>query len=41
MIGQENEMNPRMCTVFDSFNIYYQKINVGIGINFIKHTSFF
>ena len=41
MIGQENEMNPRMCTVFDLFNIYYQKINVGVSINFIKHTSFF
>ena len=34
-------MNPRMSTVFDSFNIGYQKINVGIGVNFIKPTSFF
>jgi len=41
MIVQDNEMNPRMSLVFDSFNLGYQKINVGIGIYFIKPTSFF
>ena len=41
MIRQDNQMNPRMSLVFDSFNIGYQQINVGIGIYFIKPTASF
>lgn len=37
MIGRDNEMNPRMSPVFDSNNIGYQKINIGIGLNFINN----
>ena len=41
MNGRDNEMNPRMSPVFDSNNIGYQKINIGIGLNFINDFLYF
>ena len=41
MKGTDNEMNPRMSPVMDSRNQGYQKLNLGLGFNFINHSDAF
>jgi hypothetical protein len=38
--GTDDEMNKRMSPAMDSHNHGYQKINLGIGLNFINHKEF-
>lgn len=37
MSGSDNEMNPRMSPSMDSKNQGYQKVNVGLSLNFVNH----
>lgn len=37
MVGKDDEMNPRMSPAMDSGNNGYQKILLGVGINFINN----
>lgn len=39
--GTDDEMNKRMSPAMDSHNHGYQKVNLGIGLNFINHEEFF
>ena len=41
MKGSDNEMNKRMSPVLDSYNTGYQKINLGLGINFVNNLPIF
>ena len=41
MKGSDNEMNKRMSPVLDSYNTGYQRINMGLGINFVNNLPVF
>ncbi len=38
--GQDDEMNPRMSPAMDSKNQGHQKLNFGLGFNYVNHNDF-
>ena len=41
MKGFDNEMNKRMSPAMDSKNQGFNKVNLGLGFNFINNSSYF